>query len=626
MICGPGIISAGCTGFGALGRAIRGRDRGRALGRPSATFQAGHNIDSELIFQIGVILIAGFFGALLASRLKQGVIIGYIIAGIAIGPFLHIELGPFVYHGLIHQTDLVQSISKLGIILLIFFVGLEFSMDKIRRVKGPAVVLSLIDVGVNLFTAILLATALGWPLVDTIFLAAILSMSCSAVAMKSLMELGRLDRPETEFMLGMIIMEEFISMLFLTVVSGLIVKEGGFDLTGLAAGMVVFFLCFAVMAAVVIPRTVDRIRRMKSDELFIVFMLAVICLFAALAELCGVPALIGAFFLGMTFAETKAMERLHSKIVPLRDVFVAIFFVSFGMMMDVSMFGAVAGIILVAVVLIVFDEIIVMSAAAYLAGFPRRAAASIGASFSARGGESVMYAAVGSSAAGATKGAELYPIAGAVTFIMSALCPFFIRKAYKFADWCSRRLPRHMTYGGAVISRTLGKMIMPGGLRLARPSPRMVAALAGYVVTLLAIASTNGEAQLAAVALGVGAVAAVAVLLRPYLQELTRKVDYGNLGTAAGASRTVARFVTAFVSLSLLLCVVVAFAYFVYWPAIGAIALAYALWAVQLTHWAYHRTCDRARYARLRGPAVAAGTGQAAMEYAPPQFLYRRRH
>jgi len=575
---------------------------------------------------MGVILIAGFLGALLASRLGQGVIIGYIVAGVLIGPFLHIELGPFVYNGLVNQTDLVQSISSLGIVLLIFFVGLEFSVDKIRRVKGPAVVLSLIDVGVNLFTGILLATALGWPLVDTIFLASILSMSCSAVAMKTLMELGRLGRPETEFMLGMIIMEEFISMLFLTVVSGLIVKEGGFDLARLVGGMVVFFVCFAVMAAVVIPRTVDRIRRMDSDELFIVFMLAVICLFAALAELCGVPALIGAFFLGMTFAETKAMERLERKIVPLRDVFVAVFFVSFGMMIDISMFGAVAGIIAIAIVLIVFDEIIVMSAAAYLAGFPRRAATSIGASFSARGGESVMYAAVGSSAAGATKGAELYPIAGAVTFVMSALCPYLIRKAYGFADWCARRLPRYLTYGGAVISRTLGKMIMPGGLRLARPSRPMVAALSGYVVVLLAIASTNGTAQLAAAVLGIAAVGIVAALLHGYMLELTRKVNYGNLGAAPAAARTIARFVTSFVVLSLLLCVTVEVAYFVFWPAIGAIALAYALWAVNLTHWAYRRTCDPDRYARLRGSALAAGAGPAVLEGPPVQFLYRRRY
>ncbi len=90
-----------------------------------------------------------------------------------------------MYNGLVHESDLIDLFSQLGLILLIFFVGLEFSIDKIKRVKGPAVVLSLIDVGLNLFTGFLLAAWLGWGLVDSIFLAAILSMSCSAVAMKT---------------------------------------------------------------------------------------------------------------------------------------------------------------------------------------------------------------------------------------------------------------------------------------------------------------------------------------------------------------------------------------------------------------------------------------------------------
>ena len=96
-----------------------------------------------------------------------------------------------------------------------FFVGLEFSVSKLRRVQTPAIILSVINVGVNLFTGILLGTALGWPLVDTIFLAAVVAMSCAAVAMKTLIELKRLSNPETEFLLGVMIIKYFISAVFL---------------------------------------------------------------------------------------------------------------------------------------------------------------------------------------------------------------------------------------------------------------------------------------------------------------------------------------------------------------------------------------------------------------------------
>ncbi len=301
--------------------------------------------ENSLLMDIGVLLIFAFVGATLATKGKQSVILGYIVAGIVIGPFIHFSLFGITYNGLIQDQDIISAFSQIGLVLLIFFVGLEFSFDKIKRVKGPAVILSLIDVGVNMFTGIVLATALGWPLVDTIFLSAILSMSCSAVAMKTLMELGRLGNPETEYMLGMIIMEEFISMIFLTVVGGLIVRtSGSSSLVGMAIGMAMFFVFFIIMAVAVIPTTVTKLQKMESDELFVLFMLGVILLSAAFAEVCGVPPLIGAFFIGMTFAETKVMDRMEKRIAPLRDAFVAIFFVSFGMLIDPSMFGAVIGI------------------------------------------------------------------------------------------------------------------------------------------------------------------------------------------------------------------------------------------------------------------------------------------
>lgn len=452
--------------------------------------------ENRLMLEIGVMLLVAFVGALLASKAKQGVILGYIAAGVLIGPFITFQIGDFTYYGLIQERDLIETISQLGLILLIFFVGMEFSVAKIRRVKGPAVILSIIDIGVNLFTGIILATALGWPLVDSIFLAAVLAMSCSAVAMKTLMELGRLERPETEFMLGMIILEEFLSMIFLTVVGGLIINtDANFSISGMILGLVVFFVFFAIMAALVVPRVIARLQMMKSDEMFVLFMLGAICLSAAFAELCGVPPLIGAFFVGMTFAETKVMKRSEKIITPLRDAFVAMFFVSFGMLINPSLFGSVIWIVLIAVVLIVIDEILIMSAIAYLVGFSRRAATSVGASFSARGGESIMYASVGSQAAGATKGAELYPIAGAVTFIMSALCPMFIRKSFSYADGVAKHAPHFMLYGAGVISRTLNKMVMPGS-HLFTLSRSLLAAFLAYIFLTLAIVVTTGTTTL----------------------------------------------------------------------------------------------------------------------------------
>ncbi len=549
--------------------------------------------NSELLIEIGTILLVAFIGATIATKAKQSVILGYIVAGILIGPFMYIEIGPYVYSGIVHESELIELFSQLGLILLIFFVGLEFSIDKIKRVKGPAVILSLIDVGLNLFTGFLLAAWLGWGLVDSIFLAAVMSMSCSAVAMKTLIELGRLEKPETEFMLGMIILEEFISMMFLTVVGGLLIKgNASFSPTSMVIGMVVFFLFFAVMAALIIPYVVKRLDKMKSDELFVLFMIGVIAMTAAIAEYCGVPALIGAFFIGITFAETRITKRLDRKIAPLRDAFVAIFFVSFGMFIDPSMFGSVWVIIIIAVVIILFNEIIVMSIAAYLVGFGRRESVSIGASFSARGGESVMYASVGSKAAGAAKGAELYPIAGAITFVMSVLCPFFIKNSYVIADRVASRMPKYLAYGGAIFSRTIGKMVIPGGFRLFKMPKGLLASLGLYLVSILLILSLTGVFRLIAFLISLGICAVAWFALRPEIKKVVRRIDFTNLGTTYGSVNSISHYIASAISLSMIMIVADAFVMIIYWPSVIIISIAYVSWFIYLMKLVHHRTCD----------------------------------
>ncbi len=447
-------------------------------------------------------------------------------------------------------------------------------------------------------------------------------MSCSAVAMKTLMELGRLERPETEFMLGMIILEEFLSMIFLTVVGGLIINtDANFSLTGMVLGLVVFFVFFVIMAALVIPRVIARLQGMKSDEMFVLFMLGVICLSAAFAEICGVPPLIGAFFIGMTFAETKVMKRSEKIITPLRDAFVAMFFVSFGMLINPSLFGSVLGIVAIAVLLIIMDEILIMSAIAYLVGFSRRAATSVGASFTARGGESIMYASVGSQAAGATKGAELYPIAGAVTFIMSALCPLFIRKSYPFADGVAKKAPQFMTYSAGVISRTLNKLVMPDS-RVFTMSRSLLSAFLVCIFLTLAIVATSGTTTLILYILATGSCVFVWYLLQKDLLNVVIKVDYNNLGTLPDKQKVISRFVAAVACLGLVMVVNVALMYAIYWPSVVIITLAYLLWFIYLMKLSYDRTCDASAYAQIRQRASQVPVP---LELEKPQFNHRER-
>lgn len=538
---------------------------------------------SELMFQIGSLMLIAFIGAMLASRFKQSVILGYLVAGIVIGPYMSFDLGPFSYRGLVQEMDFINFMSQIGIVLLIFFIGLEFSFEKIKRIKGPALLLAIVDVGVCLFSGFLLAAYLGWPLLDAVFLSAILAMSCSAVAMKALIDLGRLERSETEFMLGMIIMEEFISMVFLTVVGGLMIKIGpDFALTNMIVGMVAFFVVFVILAALVIPRSIVYLKRIKSRELLVLFALAIVCLSAAFAEICGVPPLIGAFFIGMVFADTQVMHRMESTLAPVRDAFVAIFFVSFGMLIDLGELGQVIWIAIAAVVIILIDEIVIMSTVAYLIGFSRRAAFSLGSAFTARGGESILYASVGSQSVGVTKGAELYPIAGVVTFIMSSLCPILIKKSYQVADGAARLLPRPITYAAALVSRTLGRAMLKNTYSTKKMSKKFFVTLALYLALLIATASTEGTWHLLSFLLSAMSTFVLWRMMSSGIAGLALGVDYSSLGAGRGSNRRIAHFVVTLLSSLLAMCVGVAFLFNLSWLLVVGLIICYVALVISL--------------------------------------------
>src|SRR3990172_3412401 len=281
----------------------------------------------------------------------------------------------------------------------LFFVGRESGVPKLRRAKAAAAVLAVIHLAVNLFVGFVLGAWLGWPLGDTIFLAGVISMSSSAVTAKLLIELRRTHNPETEFLLGLVILESFMAMFLLTLVNGLVIREGGpLTIPAVILGSLLFIAFFAFLAALVIPRAIGLFENLKNDEVFLLFALGMVFLAAALAEVFGIPAIIGAFFIGMAFADTKAAERMKARMTPLRDAFVALFFLSFGMMIDPSTFPLVAPMLIVAVPLIFLNDLLVTGALAYLIGFSGKAATAIGSSLVARNEEAILYASVGTKA------------------------------------------------------------------------------------------------------------------------------------------------------------------------------------------------------------------------------------
>ncbi|HUL39328.1 MAG TPA: cation:proton antiporter, partial [Methanomassiliicoccales archaeon] len=524
----------------------------------------------QVMMEIGIIMLFAFIGAGLATRFKQSVIIGYILAGVVIGPFIHITLFGFDYNGLVTDTTFIAYMSQIGLILLMFFVGLEFSISKLKKTKGPAIILAMVNTGIDFFLGIILGLALGWPIVDTIFLAGVVAMGSAAITGKSLMELQKLSSPETEFLLGMVVVEDFISMIVLTVVGSLVIPSGKVGLGAsnfalMLVGVVAFYAFFILLAIWVVPKTAVYFQRIKNDELFILFALGLVFLSGWLAIACGVPAIIGAFFLGMVFAETKLSERFDVKLGPLRDVFVAIFFVFFGMLINPAMFGSIAIIVVMAIPLVILGDLITTGAIAYLLGFSGRAATFMGSSMCGRGAESIMYASVGSTAANATRGSELNAFAGLFCFIMSVLTPIFMRFSDILYRGFSHLMPSSIKHSAAVMSRTMGKIVLPSSFKLFKRGRRIEYGLTAYFVMLMGVAFTN---SLAHIALFVGALALTIWTLYMIEEELipiVRHINYENLGAAARDGRAIAHFISYVIFLGLLAILLITFVFPYQW-------------------------------------------------------------
>jgi monovalent cation:H+ antiporter-2, CPA2 family len=544
----------------------------------------------EIMFEVGMIMLVSFIGAALAAKAKQSVILGYIVAGVLIGPFIHFNLFGIQYDGLMKDTSFISYLSTLGLTLLMFFVGLEFSVTKLKKTKSSAFLLALVNTGLDFFIGLLIGLALGWPIVDTVFLAGVIAMGSAAITGQSLMELHKMSSPETEFLLGMVVVEDFISMILMTIAGGLLFKSGSSNpmtLTTMIVGVLAFYTFFIVLALFVIPRCAKHFEHIKSDEMFVLFALGLVFLSSAMAEVSGVPAIIGAFFLGMVFAETKISDRLKDRISPFKDALVAVFFISFGMLIDPGMFPTVIWIVALAVPLVILGDLLLTSALAYFLGFSGRSATFMGTSMCGRGAESVMFASVGANAAGVTKAAQLNPFAGTFCFTMSMLTPMMMKASDRLYSGLRHVVPSFAKYSSSLMNRTMSKMILPSSLKLFRRSRKIEVTLVGYFIALVGTMVTSDELAFPIFLVAVATSVYIYFMLETELRPIVKTISYDNLGVRTKDPKFISGFISMFICSSLLTIASTAFVFRLGWYLCLVIFLAYflaSLWLMRRTH------------------------------------------
>lgn len=283
----------------------------------------------EFLLQTGALLGALALLGLTFRRLRQSVIPAFILLGIAVRP-------------LVHDEHLVATMGTVGVVLLLFFMGLEFSVGALLANRRRILRNGGIDLLLNLPAGLLAGWALGWGLPATMLLAGAFYISSSAIIAKSVIEMQRAAYPETESVLGVLVFEDLFIALFLAVLSGaVLVAEPDAMAAAMGMGRALLFFGLVVLVSVTGKKVLDRVFDIESDDLFVLVVGSVVLLLSWGAILAGLSEAIGAFLAGLLLAETRHKGRAEHLLSPVQGLFAALFFFAFGLSIDPGAFGDV---------------------------------------------------------------------------------------------------------------------------------------------------------------------------------------------------------------------------------------------------------------------------------------------
>jgi CPA2 family monovalent cation:H+ antiporter-2 len=387
----------------------------------------GEIVATEVIQDFAIIMMVAAIMALISYKLKQPLVIGYIGAGMIIGPYTP----PFSF--LLH-TEILNLLAEIGIVLLLFVVGLEYPIAKLRSVGRKALVIAMAEAFGVLALGFVVGQAMGLHFYDSLFLALSISVTSTVIVMRVLEELEMLKDEASILLLGVAIIEDIIIVSTLAVLQS-VASTGNLAIQEIviSIGLVLAFIGGALfIGSKTVPKFVDLIGRTNHPDLVIVAILGVAFGLSFIANQIGVSVAAGAFFAGVLVAESKSHSVARVLTTPLRDMFAALFFVSVGALMDISLLPM----FIVPALILIGTSFAGKFAAVYfsakLQGTDKRTSMKAGFALSASGGELALVAAKGGIDVGATS-AFILPMVGTMTIITTFLSPYIIKLGWRFA-------------------------------------------------------------------------------------------------------------------------------------------------------------------------------------------------
>lgn len=383
----------------------------------------------QILQDLSVIMIIAGGMAMLSWRFKQPLIVGYIGAGMIIGP----HTPPF---SLILNLDVLNLFAEIGIVLLLFVVGMEFPIEKLKKVGRKAFIIALAEaLGTFSIGLIVGQYALSFSFYDSLFLALAISVTSTVIVMRVLEELGMIKEESSVLILSVAIIEDIIVISMLAILQSTSSTGGlSFADIGISVGITLAFIVGVLaIGSKTVPRMVDYVSRTNQHDVLVVIFLAVVFGLSFIAYQLGISVATGAFFAGVLIAESKSHSVSRVLATPIRDMFAALFFVSVGALMDISLLP----IFIVPAVVLVIVSLLAKFLTVYLAsrfqGLSKLTSLRAGIGLSSSGGELALVVAKGGDDVGVTS-SFLLPMVGAMTIITTFISPYVIKFGWRFAE------------------------------------------------------------------------------------------------------------------------------------------------------------------------------------------------
>ena len=389
-----------------------------------------------LIVDLALILILAGIVTLVFKKLRQPVVLGYIVAGFLAGPNFH-------YLPSIADPENIDIWAQIGIIVLLFTLGLEFNFKKLLNVGATAFTTALTIALGMIAIGYMAGQFLGFTVFDSIFLGAMLSMSSTMIIIKAFGDLGMQQQKFTQTVFGVLIVQDLLAVVLLVILSSVSSGsvEGG-ELLNSVAKLVFFLVLWFVIGTYIIPTFVRSVRRFLNNETLLIVSMGLCFGMVVIATYAGFSSALGAFVMGSILSSANEVERIERVIQPIKDLFGAIFFISVGMLVNVDTLVQYSAPIIILSLIVIIGQSVLATLGMLLSGQPLRTAIQSGFSLSQIGEFSFIIATLGISLG--VMNPTLYPIVVAVSVVTTFTTPYMIKLANPFYSKVEKHLPERI--------------------------------------------------------------------------------------------------------------------------------------------------------------------------------------